>query len=193
MGSVGEFGQGRRVQTIVRREIDILLRRGKDISKANTIRYLRAEFEPPEIEITADTEFDEIVRSFKQNRSLSIAIHIVFKSSAGNNIRPVVAFAHSGELEIKGYGDRDTEDIDILFELSGLASNGFAGLGDVSERALRERQSGTEAQIEVTAESYVGDESYGKTGHKVADACVVDITVNLNFGVGDAKGHEVHT
>ena len=190
---VRQTREGVGVESVLRRYFHSSVQRAELVTETDAVRDLGAELKPREIEIAAKADLCKIVHEVEEHGFLAVAAHVDTHTAAGDDIRPIVAFAHSGELEIKRYRDRDTEDVNILFKLSGLASNGFAGLGDISECALGERQSGTEAQIKITAESHVGYESYGKTGHKVADACVIDVAVNLDFGVGDAKGHEVHT
>ena len=149
----------------------------QDVCKADFVSYLRAEFEPLEIQVAAYADFDKVVKAFEHHRLFRIAIDVEFHASSADEVRTEVLLALRRPFDVQRDSNRNTEHIDFVFLVTALIPHLMTGFGLIGDGSLRETQRRTETQVEMPRHAQVGHKADSKSRHQSADTCVIDFVL----------------
>ena len=136
-------GDGVGIEKVLRRQFHTAVFGRQLVRESDAVRDLRTEFKPPEIEIHTETDLAEIVHHVKQHRFLTVTTHVETRTTACNDVRPVVTFAFGTPLEVQRQVHRHGQHIG-LGAVARRTLHGMTALGLITDRATRELHTRTE-------------------------------------------------
>lgn len=188
------------IESVLGRQLHTLIGRVDLIRETDTVTDLRAELEPSEIEVTAETYFAEIVGEVHQNGFVPVSAHIETRSSTCNDVWAVVTFTFCRPFEVQWQINGHSQHVNMIAEFTGCTLNRIARFGLVTDGSTGELHSRTEPQIQVTAQTQVGHKTYVESRQDTAYARMENLLLAGDRIGGDGCIHvrntvtgEVHT